>query len=279
MSVIEVFNVNGFSVELIQHPYTKLLNQNNFNGQKLFHPIKTKTITETFTVKNRSNKETIKTKSELVYDSIFENNEVENSIKNAQSFEMKHDGSCGLILWDEVKQEYVPYARYDVKRDDKNNTDFKPVPPNSIPCEPKPTNDAATHWPHFVPCHSDHKMYKWHLHAFSLMIQSGKLDGIKRSFTCEYMGKKFNYKKSDGVNEDAVIVPHGLVSLNIPVELRTVDGFKQILEKLSFIEGLIIHGRNGIVWKIRRDMFHNGSKRMDWPSNSDKQISELVIAK
>ena len=122
-------------------------------------------------------------------------------------------------------------------------------------------------------------MYKWHLHAFGLLVKSGKLEGIKKSFTCEYMGKKFNYKKSDGVNEDGVIVPHGLVSLTVPVELRTVDGFKQILEQIPFIEGLIVHGKDDIVWKIRRDMYHNGSKRMEWPSESERQISELVMLK
>ena len=189
-------------------------------------------------------------------------------------FEKKHDGSCGYIKFDSETNEFIPCARFDVKRDKDGS--FKAVPPNAIPCEPMPTAAEATHWPHFVPCSSDPKAYKWYIHAFELAKKSGKLDGLKKSFTCEYMGKKFNYKPCDGVEQEAAIVPHGLVTIDIPQELRTPEGIMAVLQELDFMEGLVVYGKNHI-WKIRREMFVDGDNKLKWPSDSKVKVSEQVM--
>lgn len=281
MSFLDSFQVNGHTVTMIQYPLSRLNEKSNFLGQKLHHPFKTIKADEEYTIYDKyKKKDVIKTAKILVYDNDFISEEARNDIINSESIMMKHDGSCGYILWNEKENMFIPYARYDVKKDDNDDDTFKQPPKNSIACEPQPTNPDATHWPHMVPCHCDLKAYKWQLHAFQLMIASGKLDQIKSSFTCEYMGKKFNWKSSDPVNEESVIVPHGLIGFNIPKTLRTIDGFKKILETIPFIEGFIIHGKNNI-WKIRRDMFYESDKKkkLEWPNANSRQLSNFVVLK
>lgn len=260
-------------VELLMHPVNTLKDRQQFSGQKLLHPLKTKTVITVMKHVGKNNKEFTREVKEMVYEPEFVP-EAEYDIKNATRFEMKHDGSCGYIFWDVEAQSFVPYARYDVKRE--KDGQFKSVPPNAIPCEPQPTSDDATHWPHFVPCSNDPKAYKWYIDAFTKMLASGKLDGLKTSFTCEYMGKKFNYKPCDGVELDAAIVPHGLVTIDIPVELRTPDGLMAVLEAFPFMEGIVIYGKDH-VWKVRREMFMKGSHKLQWPSDSKEKISEMVM--
>ena len=90
------------------------------------------------------------------------------------------------------------------------------------------------------------------------------------------MGKKFNYKPCDGVDLDAAIVPHGLVTVDIPDELRTPEGIRAVLETLDFMEGMIVYGKNHI-WKIRREMFVTGDQKLKWPSDSKEKVSEQVM--
>jgi hypothetical protein len=273
MSVVKTIEISGYKVNLIIHPLSALHNREKFTGQKIMHPYKTKNIIRQTKRLDKHKKEVLHEVKEMVYEDEFVPEAVDDMV-NAVSFEMKHDGSCGYIFWDIEGQTFVPYARYDIKKDQDGK--FKSVPSDAIPCEPMPENDDATHWPHFVPCNKDPKAYKWYIDAFNKMMQSGKLVGLKTSFTCEYMGKKFNYKPCDGVEVDAAIIPHGLVSLEIPIELRTPLGFKQILEAFDFMEGLVVYGKTN-VWKIRRELFHNGDEKFKWPTTSTEKVSEKVM--
>ena len=277
MSIIETIVIDNLPVEMVQHSYEKLKESNNFNGQKILHPFETKEILVESSRKDKKGKIITRTLKELVYTDDFVSDSAKHDIENAISIEMKHDGACGFIMWNDEENKYIPYARYDIKKN--GNNEFKDPPIDGIACEPKPTNSTATHWPHFVPCVNDKVMYKWNLLAFEEMLKCNKLGDIKTSFTCEYMGKKFNYKKSDGVEVDSAIVPHGLITLNIPVELRTMQGFKKICESFPFMEGLIIHGVNNI-WKLRRDAFYDENykhKKLEWPNDSNKKISEKIM--
>lgn len=269
MSVVKIFDVGNHRIELLQHNISTLAQrESKFNGQKLYHPFVTKRVE--YTVKTSKGS---RTSSDIVYDSEgkFVSPEAESDILNAISFEMKHDGSCGKIIWD--GQKFVPYARFDVRC---KNGQFAQPPANSIPCEPMPSPDDAVHWPHFVPLYDKPNDYKWYIQAYELMLTSKKLGDLQSSFTCEYMGKKFNWKACDSVGLDAAIVPHGLLTFQIPKDLRTYKGIKQIMVDIPFIEGLVVYGTNNI-WKIRREMFEYDGSKLQWPSNANTTTSEMVM--
>lgn len=286
-------NISNNNVDIVVWDLDYIVNPENqrkdFLGQKLHHPFKTREIDGKYSYWDSKAKKTVTKKTkELVYTEDFLSDEVCDDILNATRFEMKHDGSCGYILYDEQTNKFVPYARYDVKKDKEGN--FKSSPENSIPCEEKPTDPNATHWPHFVLCLPDEQNkrldYKWHVNAFNLMMNSEKFKKLneldssqKKSFTCEFMGKKFNWKKADSIEDDAVIVPHGLIEFKIPIELRNYNGFLQIFSEIDYIEGLIVHGKNKI-WKIRREMFMgNNNEKLLWPDKGERKMSEIVALK
>jgi len=273
MSLICSTKIDGKVVELLKQNHT-ILNkrQLTFNGQKLLHPFVTKIINKQITKTGKGNKPVIQNFTEMIYLPEYLP-EALGDILKAVRFEMKVDGSCGFLYWNPATDEFVPYCRLDIR---KEKGGFPDVPKNGIPCEPMPTDPNATHWPHFVPCSNDPKGYKWYIHAFEQAKKSGKLDIIFNSFTVEYMGKKFNYKPCDGVDQDAVIVPHGLVTLEIPIELRNYNGFRKIFEEFSFMEGIIVYGEKQ-VWKIRREMFSDDAGKLKWPSDSTEKISEQVM--
>lgn len=277
MNIISVIklkkNDQEYEIKFIQQGLNSLEKQKKFNGQKLLHPFQTKTIEESNTIYDKFKKKNIvKNTKTLIYSEDFLSQEIKNDIEEADRFELKHDGSCGMMFFDGEK--FVPYARYDIKKD--TNGLFGIPPLNSIACEEKPLDILTTHWPHFVQCNKDPKAYKWHLYAFDKMIKSGKVENLKTSFTCEYMGKKFNYKKSDPIEDEGIIVPHGLIILEIPKELRNYEGFFQIFLQIPYIEGLIIYGKNNL-WKIRKNMFFFDGKRFEWPSKESKKLSEIVM--
>jgi hypothetical protein len=75
--------------------------QTQFNGQKLLHPFKTKTIQGEKPWENQ-----------MFY--IDEFSDIE--LSECKRFDIKHDGSCGALVWNSIKNEYEPYARFDVKK-------------------------------------------------------------------------------------------------------------------------------------------------------------------
>lgn len=247
----------------------------SFFGQKVMHPF----IREMYKVEEtRFNKKknvpyTV-TINSIAYDDKFISEEVENDIKNADRFEIKHDGCCGFISYDEKTDSFTPYTRFDVKRNKKTGQ-FDSVLTNWIPCEPLPTNPDATHWPHFRRCDEEPKMYQYQLDAFNCARENGKLDKAKGSFTCEYMGKKINYCIMDPIEHNALIVPHGSYQIQIPLNMRTFNGFQTIFTKIPDIEGIMVYGNSGTVYKIRRDMY----KGLIWPDKSLQLESTCLSSK
>lgn len=236
-----------------------------FNGEKMHHAIERIKVEKEVTVRRRKKQVVIK-RYDLVYGDSFVADEVADDILHADSFTMKHDGSCGLLKWD--GSQHQPFTRYDVKRD-KTTGEFNP-PDGGIPCEEKPTTDEATHWPHMVPCKlPDHK---WHLSAFELAKPLlGTLE--ERDYTIEWFGRKFNYKWSDPTDCSACIVPHGSVAFDIPMALRTPKGFAAIFNAIPNIEGLVAR-RGDRTYKIRRDTCEG--MRWPQPDTEPKAWSERV---
>lgn len=241
-------------------------NERYFLGQKLLHPFDFSKVT----FKNKMGKVI----SANVYMQGFSRAEIEEDIFDADRIDIKHDGSCGYIRYCPDFNEFKAYGRYDVSR--SKTGEFPEIDPLYIPCEPKPTHILATHWPHFRSCGSDKKgNYKWHITAFNQFMQKNiqTLYNVKQSFTCEFMGPHFNAVKSDPFPEDTIIV-HGMFELCIPRELRTYDGFFNIMKEMPFIEGLIVHGKSGQVYKIRRDLFFDpiNDETLKWGKQNYTEI-------
>jgi len=264
--------IDNQPVRIVKNPLSSIDGSRPFIGQKINHPFAMKHVdgVETWWDRKKNKQVTKKTK-ELAYDNRFISEEADNDVRDADRIELKHDGQCGYIKYE--NGNLIPFTRYDVKRDESGK--FKNPPPNSFPCEPEPQTDDATHWPHMVPLSNDPKAYKHNLSAFDIASKSGKLSKIKCSFTCEYMGLKFNHRSTDPFQLDGVIVPHGLITLEIPKELRTHDGMMKIMQAFPFIEGMVIYGKQN-VWKIRRDMFYCDSKKLQWPTSEVRALSSQV---
>lgn len=235
-------DIDGHTVSIVKCPYTK---NSKFSGNKIHHPFGTDT----------SNKKHL-------YTNEFASDELAQLIKNTTRFDIKHDGSCGALIWDGT--QYVPYTRYDVKKNKEGRFVLPANSTNWIECEPKPTSPDATHWPHFKPLSEDPKGYKWYIEAYN---QSKKfIDTMDHAaygdmVTIEYMGPKFNGKKSDPIpvtetNPHGIgIVIHGTLKMTIPEELRTYDGFKKIFTALPIIEGIVAYPNDHDPIKIRMDLF------------------------
>lgn len=260
--LLKEFDIDGYIVTLTKIPVLDAINnQSNFFGQKMHHPFTTGKFTKEHNGRSYQ---------KYVYLNTFINEQVEQDIKNAIRFEIKHDGSCGLI------KDNIPFARYDVTR---NKTgDFIPTPSTMelIPCEPKPTSPDATHWPHFRDCRDEMTKngYKWHISAFNKFIQENpQVANVGKSFTCEFMGKPFNHKISDPMPCEKIVV-HGSICIDIPIPLRTFDGLTKIIKNMPYSEGIIVHTSNNI-YKIRRDLIFDSDINdvLKWPTQS---ISDLA---
>uniref|UniRef100_A0A6C0AC51 Uncharacterized protein n=1 Tax=viral metagenome TaxID=1070528 RepID=A0A6C0AC51_9ZZZZ len=181
--------------------------------------------------------------------------DIDEVLHNTDRFDIKHDGSCGAVMWDGEK--FIPYKRYDVRKDKKTG-EWKTYNKNDswIECEPKPIIDDATHWPHFIPVTKEDKPSKWYFKAFeNKKITEVDTKTLNKGdmFTIEYMGKVLNGKISDMV-DDVNLVFHGALQMDIPKPLRCHDGFKRIFETLPLMEGLICYTNKYGPIKIRCEM-------------------------
>ena len=252
--------IDGFEVSI----YKQLdFTQYNFNGQKLLHPFKTKTI-----------------KGEKVWENqmFYIDDFSDINLSECDRFDIKHDGSCGALVWNNSKNEYEPYARFDIKK--KNNQFTKPSSFTSkwIECEPMPTTEEASHWPHFRPIYEDPKTYKWYINAFESSLESIKKMTKEKNgeiVTIEYMGSKFNGKPEDPIHKECGIVIHGSLRMNVPKELRNYEGFKKIFS-VFHIEGLVAYPEGKSPMKIRAELFEGitwGFKKCQ----SENGISDQVV--
>lgn len=262
-----MFKLNTLSVGQLDQPDKSDDKYIGFIGEKLFHPFNT--------IKLDKNK--------LKYLNEFTSDDVKNAIMDCTHFDVKHDGSCGALVYDEQNQKFIPYARYDIKKNSKGVFECKFKTNRWIPCGPEPTIDSenSIHWPHLRPLDEDPNSYKWFIEAYEIAKKYiNNLNPSRKIYTLEYMGKKVNWKPCDPIKQNCVIVLHGLLRVDIPIEKRNYEGFRELFEELSNIEGIIAYTKTG-PYKIRRDMYEN----MEWPSKSNnnnnngneiKSLSETV---
>ncbi len=261
MELLGTVNVGDHVIHFEKVPLNEVLERKGFIGQKLKHPF----VFEKKTVKKervfwKSKKKIKKMVDEnyVHYINKYTNEDVEIAMKDPEAiFEVKFDGGCGYLMYDDHEGKYIPYTRRDVRKV-KNATEeynqWKERKDTWIPCEPEPTVPEATHWPHMVPCYEERNNYKWMIQAFETLEATGLLNDCTKSFTVEWMGKKCNYCKTDPCEEDLVVVPHGSVRINVPMELRTFEGMKLLMTHVPFIEGLVCYSQHG-VFKILHDLF------------------------
>jgi hypothetical protein len=245
----------------------------HFKGQKISHPIIMKQIIEEYSFVKRRRTIT-KTKSSLCYDNSFISPDVGEKIRTSITM-VKHDGRCCFAKYNKETKKFSCYARIDNYRD-KVTKKFRTPGVNWIPCEPMPGDETVTHWPHFRPVEEDPNDYKWIIEAFDNFQRSGALEHITESFTFELMGRKCNPNVSDPISSNAVVIPHGCMLLSIPDELKTVDGIKQILIDMPFMEGIVFVCNDNTVFKVRRDMYYDDTdQRLKWPSDTCDQFEKI----
>lgn len=119
---------------------------------------------------------------------------------------------------------------------------FAPAKEGWIPAEEKP--DLKTgHWPGWMPVHVDNPSDKYHFEAISNAPED-MVDG-----TYELVGPTLQMNIY-GMDKHQ-LVRHGSVVVTVE---RTYDGIKQFLED-NYIEGLVFHGPDGQMFKVRRKDF------------------------
>lgn len=148
----------------------------------------------------------------------------------------KYDGTACAIIDGQL------YKRYDVKKG-------KTVPPFAIPCQEPDT--ITGHWPHWVLCNWDKPEDKYHMEAFSDLIDDLYDDG-----TYELCGPKVQGNPEEF--EKHVLVKHGehvLHGLVYPMDFENLKTYLEIVD----IEGIVFHHPDGRMCKLRKSDF--GFKR------------------
>ena len=271
-----------------------------FKGQKLHHPFATeeKVTKVVIRPKDSRRKSYEKEMVELKYTPEFADERCRRAVEEGRCF-MKHDGSCGLLTFDKSGKP-VFWTRLDLKRKrDKRSgelaDDFPEPEEGWIACEPKPTSEGATHWPHMVPiAQSDagiyqdadrhgepvpkeDRAYQFQIEAARRAVASGKIpspaDLPSGCCTLEWMGRKFNHKEADSFPEDVggVAVLHNLVEFDLPRGERSYEGLRAFFERTRCIEGLVFyHPELGGVFKVRASMFPD----LDWPPSQATDLGK-----
>jgi hypothetical protein len=142
----------------------------------------------------------------------------------------KYDGTACAIINGKL------YKRYDAKKG-------KPIPEGAIPCQdPDP---ITGHHPHWIRCSRENKADKYFWEAWDKPDWFFFVDG-----TYELCGEKIqgNPEKINGHK----LIPHGAYALDL-VD-KSFDGIKTFLESRD-IEGIVFHGDNGQMCKIRKKDF------------------------
>ena len=147
----------------------------------------------------------------------------------------KYDGTCCLI------RDGVLYKRYTLRKGKKAPFDFIPAT----------TVDTITGKQEGWVAVKDNKEDQYHREAFSLMLETQKVDG-----TYELVGVKVQ-GNPEGVSGNHVLVPHSDAQefTDCP---RDFDGLKEWLADKD-IEGIVWHHSDGRMVKIKKSDF--GMKR------------------
>lgn len=295
MSILRTIQINSYDVKIIQIPFDEIQsNQQKFNGQKILHPLQTEKIEKLEIIKCKNGKSYEKKNFIMNYTDTFTSPEAQEAISNPLYIDVKFDGSCGFLSVSGVDDELcvTAYTRRDVGFDEKTNElkifgktykKYEDISSMIIQCEEDPRNGtkyanySKLHWPFWVPYAKYYKgnietisaingvspnEYKFNMIAFTRAVESGQIKKITRSMTVEQMGDGFNIKESD-IFTGSGIVPHGSLRIEIPIELLNPAGLKSVTRELPFFEGMVIYGKNGTIWKFRRECI-NG---LNWPDN------------
>jgi hypothetical protein len=142
----------------------------------------------------------------------------------------KYDGTCCLIKDGRI------FKRYDFKPGRK-------LPNGAIPCQDAP-DEITGHFPHWVECNPTNPADKYHISAFSKMVNVE--DG-----TYELCGEHFQNNVDVMVQHGDVLIKHGETVLDVE---RTFEGIKNYLRD-NAIEGIVFHRENGEMCKIKRSDF------------------------
>jgi hypothetical protein len=296
------FPVEGYEVSIHANtflPGTKFYDPDyehsgyQFTGQKIHHPfLQTKVAgpkkwESTITYRNVGSEHEITDRDMSKYDSsdtfqkakieyieaLKQFNKINEMLRETTVFHVKHDGSCGALVFEEG--EWKPYARFDVTRDKKTGEFAKEkIKARWIKCEDEPdVKGDNVHWPHFRPCDEDPKAYKWYIEAFNKAkhyIEKMDPSVYGHIVSIEYMGKKFNWKDSDPIEENGVIVLHGSLTIEVPEGLRNFNGLQKILEEFPVIEGIVVYPPEGQPMKIRREIFDG----LKWPAEKPEYLEK-----
>lgn len=239
-----------------------------FRGQKLLHPFGTQTknvVPKPHAVPKVAGKRARRYQPPRSAKPIY-TREMTEDLTQVKFFSVKFDGACGLLHYNTETQTFEPWTRYDVKQSDDGS--FKDVDPSWIPCEPKPTDPKATHWPHFRPC--DPRKDPWQIQAFDQI--KGQLNKFfEKDITVEYVGKKFNDNPQQNANTKYGIVFHNSMYFDIPFELRNYNGFLEFFKQIPFIEGLVAY-TDTKCYKIRREMFDG----LSWGKTEWKDMDQTL---
>jgi hypothetical protein len=141
----------------------------------------------------------------------------------------KFDGTACAIIEGQL------YKRYDVKKG-------KSVPKGAIPCQG--ADEITGHWPHWIKCEREDPSNKYHFDAFDNM--GSKYDG-----TYELCGPKIQGNPENFGNH--LLIRHGEDELTDCVGW-SFEELKEYLTKKN-IEGIVFHGDNNKMCKIRKSDF------------------------
>lgn len=287
MELLGTVTVDGSEIRFVKVPLDGVLKRDGFHGQKMFHLFdfdkEIVTYTKTWGRGKKKKTEEI-TKTYLHYKDGYADANAQKTLEDPDAiFEVKFDGGCGSLIYDETEGKYNPYTRRDVK---KNNDGvalgepryWKERKDTWIPCEPEPTVPEANHWPHMVPCYEEPNSNKWMIQAFENLQKTHVLDNHTKSFTIEWMGQKCNYCKTDPIEDDLAIIAHGSIRIELPASdtIRSYEGMKTLLTQIPFIEGIVCYSQHG-VFKVRRDLFWsdtNPKRNMSWGRTPITEFAE-----
>jgi hypothetical protein len=274
-NIIDSIYINGTTVNIIKCKPDPV-----FNGQKIMH-LFPYGLNEDDTRKWKFSSIYSNDPKKLVKEQIEELDKTLDLLEKCERFDVKHDGGCGQIRI--TKDGIKLYTRLDV-RSTKNGKSWKSIPDNAIPCSEDPCklnpdlDRKKAHWPHFIPVSTENdckknntkltKSEKRQNAALKVAIENG-LDKLPiGNYSIEQMGKGFNEKNIDPIEtkeQPVAFVIHGTLRINIPKELRTFEGIKEVLKNIPQIEGLVAYLPNGDIRKIRRDAFG-----FDWGNKTNK---------
>jgi len=144
----------------------------------------------------------------------------------------KFDGTAAAII------NGILYKRYDVKKG-------KQVPLGAIQCQE--ADPITGHWPHWIKCEKNKPEDKYFWEAYNSIPIPLRTEG-----TYELCGPKIN-GNPEKLNSHQLI-RHGIIHLDIKdFSFNSIKSF--LSDPMNDIEGIVFHGQDGKMCKIRKSDF------------------------